>query len=431
MLDDQVINALIDPLMHIVRNAVDHGIEPPTARTAAGKPAAGTLTLAFSRIGSHILIQCSDDGAGLDLQRIHGAAVARGLIDYSEPLEDGDIARLILLPGFSTHDTASEISGRGVGMDIVHTNVRKLKGHLDIHTEAGQGTTFALRLPITLGTAHCLLIECGGELVAIPSDALDHAVYLGEKNIQRLGAQWTYRDDRNTCAVDDLAHLLGFPTQRQFGEPGDPRTVLIVNGMEGKRAVVVDKLLSGRDLVIKSAGKHLANLSGVVGASLLGDGRVVPVLDMHDLLVARRQRHEYAAQPVGRSTHAQRAFCSEILVVDDSLSVRQALSQLLNSEGYQVRTARDGVEALELIDKAKPAALVVDLEMPRMNGLELTSRLRARDDTLRLPVIMVTSRSSDKHRSQAQRLGVDLYLTKPYRENDLLAQLRGMLSKAA
>jgi chemotaxis protein histidine kinase CheA/ActR/RegA family two-component response regulator len=431
MLDDHVVNDLINPLAHLLRNAVDHGLESPQDRLALGKPEDGTLRLTFAREGTHIVIRCEDDGAGLDLHRIHGMAVQRGLVPENADLSEAEIARLILLPGFSTSEHVSETSGRGVGMDIVHTSIRKLKGSLDIQTFSGKGCRFLLRLPLTLGSAHCLLVRSAGMLVAIPTDTLDRVVYTGARNVERLGTNWVFREELESCDVYDLAELLGHGAGRALGEPGDMRPVVVVKDTAGTQAVVVDTLLSGRDLVIKHLGRYLAGTRGVVGASLLGDGHVLPVLDMHELLRLRRGDASVARPQFVRAQPAARPTLTNILVVDDSLSVRQALTQLLEDDGYQVATAKDGVEALEYFDKQSPAAMLVDLEMPRMNGLELTQRLRGNAATRHLPVIMVTSRTSDKHRNQAQLAGVDLYLTKPYREGDLLARLRSMLHKAA
>jgi chemosensory pili system protein ChpA (sensor histidine kinase/response regulator) len=431
MLDDHVVNDLINPLAHLLRNAVDHGLEPPQTRVALGKPEEGSLRLAFAREGNHIVIRCEDDGAGLDLHRIHGVAVQRGLIPENADLSEAEVARLILLPGFSTSDRVSETSGRGVGMDIVHNGVHKLKGSLDIQTFTGKGCRFILRLPLTLGSAHCLLVRSAGTLVAIPTDTLDRVVYTGARNVERLGTNWVFREERESCDVHDLAELLGHAAAGALGQSGDMRPVVVVRDTGGAQAVVVDALLSGRDLVIKNLGRYLAGARGVVGASLLGDGRVLPVLDMHELLRLRRGGATVVRPQFARAQAAARPSLTNILVVDDSLSVRQALTQLLEDDGYQVTTAKDGVEALECFAKERPAAMLVDLEMPRMNGLELTQRLRGNEATRHLPVIMVTSRTSDKHRTQAQLAGVDLYLTKPYRESDLLARLRSMLHKAA
>jgi len=431
MLDDHVVNDLISPIMHLLRNAVDHGIESPAGRASAGKPETGTIRLTFARDGNHIVILCEDDGAGLDLPRILAAAQERGLIPADAELSAAETARLILLPGFSTNASVSEISGRGVGLDVVNNGIRKLKGSLDIHTEQGSGCRFMLRLPMTLGTGHCLLVRSAGVLTAIPTDVLDRVVYGGARHIERLGTRWIFREERESCEVYDLAQLLGYSTDQRIGEPDDSRPAVVFNDTDGKKAVIVDALLSGRDLVIKNLGRRLAGTKGLIGASLLGDGQIVPVLDLHDLLRLSRGETANVVRSFPVSVPAMQSRVVDILVVDDSLSVRQALTQLLEDDGYQVHTARDGVEALELVARTRPAAMLVDLEMPRMNGLELTSKLRAHSETSSIPVIMVTSRSSDKHRQQAQLAGVDLYLTKPYREGDLLTRLRSMLNKAA
>jgi chemosensory pili system protein ChpA (sensor histidine kinase/response regulator) len=434
MLDDHVVNDLVNPLAHLLRNAVDHGIEDSETRMAIGKPAAGEITLTFAREGNHIVIRSADDGAGLDLPRIRTTAVERGLIPQDAALTDVEIARLILLPSFSTRTEVSEVSGRGVGMDVVNTAIQKLKGTIDIVTDPGKGCRFTLRLQMTLGTAHCLVVRAGGEMAAIPTDVLDRAIYQGALNVERLGDRFIYREERESLEIHDLAHLLGTVAERSLGDAEDNRSVIVVNDINGKRAVAVDELLSGRDLVIKGLGRHLARAPGVIGASVLGDGRVLPVLDINALLriqtgVAEPTR-PYLIRSQQTVTHAARA-AADILVVDDSLTVRQTMQLLLSGEGYDVHTAKDGVEAIEYVTKTLPTALLIDLEMPRMNGLELTTRLRASERTRGLPIIMVTSRSSDKHREQARIAGVDIYLTKPYRDEELLAQLNSMLSKAA
>lgn len=433
MLDDRIIGDLTDPLLHMIRNAIDHGVERPEIRAQSGKPEVGTISIRFARVGNHITITLEDDGAGLDLHQIHRTAVERGLVLEGQKLDKSEIARLILLPGFSTSKKLSEISGRGVGMDIVNTGMRKLKGSIDIQTEESVGCKFTLRIPMTLGTAHCLMVETGGQTAAIPSDSLERAVFSGARNIQRIGVKWAYRDEIDTCDVIDLAVLLGQPEMRPLGDPHDTRPVLLMKDESGRKAIVVDSLLVGRDLVIKNPGKYLSNIVGVVGVSLLGDGRIAPVLDLAELLRAAEHVKDNVLSivPSVRKGPDEQRDSIDVLVVDDSLSVRLALTQLLTSEGYNVRTAKDGVEALEQLEKETPAAVLLDLEMPRMNGLELTANLRNRKATANLPVIMITSRSSEKHRAQAMLSGVSLYVTKPYRESDLLLHLQNMLSKAA
>jgi len=433
MLDDQMMNDLVDPLAHLLRNAVDHGVEAPEWRASAGKLEAGSITLSFARAGSYIVIECTDDGAGLDLSLIRDIAVRQGLIEETRELKDEDIARLILLPGFSTKAEVSQVSGRGVGMDIVHNTLTRLKGEIDIQSEQGGGCRMTLRVPMNLGNAHCLLVRAGDDIVAVPSQNLERVVHAGAAQVKREGRAWLFRDEIDTCVAYDLSDLLGYSEEDSLGGANDRRPVVILRDGKDKVAIVLDRLLGGRDVVIKGLGRYLSSNKGAIGASLTGDGRALPVLDVNALL---RRRHGVtnnvvplvprAAKSVARALNA-----ADILVVDDSLSVRTSLTQFLNGEGYATRTAKDGIEALEEIANRRPAALLVDLEMPRLNGLELTQRLRAQPETQAIPIIMITSRAAEKHRKQAQLAGVDLYVTKPYREENLLAQLRSLLTKAA
>lgn len=430
MLDDQMMNVLIDPLQHLLRNAVDHGLEAPAQRSLLGKPLIGEITLAFARDGNYLVVTCADDGAGLDLHRIRVQAIERGLIRTDENPSEDEIARLILRPGFSTAEAVTEISGRGVGMDIVNTRIVQLKGSIGIRTQAGHGTSVKLRVPLSMGMAHCLLATVGDQTFAIPTDDLERIVFGGVRHVERLGQGWLYRDDETSCPAYSLGQLAGYEEDPRLGRQDDERHVVLVNDVEGKTAVVVDAVTTARDLVIKGKGRLVSGVKALIGASILGDGSVVAILELTELLRLQRglsapvHRGAIGADPEAREE-------DDILVVDDSLSVRTALSTLLIEEGFRVRTAKDGVEAIEAIDERMPAAVLVDLEMPRMNGIEFTTHIRANAATRNLPVIMVTSRTTQKHRGQAEAAGVDSYVTKPYRESDLLLLLRTTLDKAA
>jgi chemosensory pili system protein ChpA (sensor histidine kinase/response regulator) len=426
MLDDQMVNVLIDPLQHLLRNAVDHGLEPTAIRAQLGKSATGQIVLGFSRDGNYLMIACRDDGAGLNLTRIHAHAIERGLIAADQTLSDDEIARLILRPGFSTAHTVTEISGRGVGMDIVHTSVAKLKGSIDIRTQTGRGATFALRVPMSLGIVHCLLANAGGQTFALPTDGLAQIVYDGARHlVSHRNGGWLYSDGALNCPAYSLSRLTGLAPQDAIGQ-GHSRHVVLMNDVAGQIAVVVDGVDSGVDLLIKKMGRFLKNVKGVIGASILGNGTVVLILEVSELLRIERGEATPAAPteaPVSEQTRRP-----DILVVDDSLSVRTALTALLAEEGFHVRTAKDGIEAIEAIGERVPALVLVDMEMPRMNGLELTAHIRADTAIRHLPIIMVTSRTAEKHRKLASAAGVDDYLTKPYRENELLKRLRTVLS---
>jgi chemotaxis protein histidine kinase CheA/ActR/RegA family two-component response regulator len=425
MLDDQMVNTLIDPLQHLLRNAVDHGIEMPATRAEVGKPETGEIVLTFARDGKYLVVNCRDDGAGLDLARVYDRALKRGLIDENRDLEENEIARLILQHGFSTTEAVTEVSGRGVGMDIVNTQVAKLKGSIDIQTETGNGATFALRLPIALGVVHCLLVVAQGETYALSSTNLEQIVYEGGRDVRRDDNGWHYGAGDLSCPAYFLAHVVGVAEGAASAEERE-RHVVIMNDISGRVGIVVDTVIGGQELVVKKPGRFLTRVKGIVGASILGNGSVVPILELTELLRIERGEivTEHQAAPTDNAV-------ADVLVVDDSLSVRTALSTMLMEEGFHVRTAKDGVEAIEAIAERRPAVIVADLEMPRMNGLELTAHVRAGAATRDLPVIMVTSRTAEKHRKQAAAAGVDDYITKPYREHDLVMRLRTILRKAA
>jgi len=433
MLDDQMVNVLIDPLQHVLRNAVDHGLESPEARLQFGKPETGSIVIAFRRDGNYLVIKCRDDGAGLDLFRIHSTAIDRGLITEDQNLGEDEIVRLILKPGFSTSSEVTELSGRGVGMDIVNTSILKMKGSIDIHTEAGKGVEFTLRVPMSMGIAHCLLATIGEQTFALPTDNLDRIVFSGAANVKRIGEKWAYRDKKDTCPVYTLGRLVDYESEDGFGMEDDIRPVVLIDDLSGKVAVVVDAVTSGRDLVIKGLGQYMTSVSGVVGASILGDGSVVPILELVDLLTRQHGKASPLTQKaaIANPMPASLSHLNDILIVDDSLSVRTALSLALEGDGYSVRAAKDGLEAIEEIEHHLPAAVLVDMEMPRMNGLELTSHIRGNDAWKHLPIIMITSRTAEKHRFRAKTAGVDHYLTKPYQEDDLLGLLKSSLSEEA
>jgi chemotaxis protein histidine kinase CheA len=426
MLDDQMVNALIDPLQHLLRNAVGHGLETPPERVQTGKPETGEIVLSFARDGKYLVVTCRDDGMGLNLARIREQALERGLIADGEDPNDNDVARLILRSGFSTAESVTQVSGRGVGMDIVHSHVMGLKGTIDIRTEAGQGATFTLRLPLMLSIAHCLLTVVGSETFALSSANLEQIVYEGARDVAPDGDGWRYSDGAITCPAHYLSRLVG-SAQAWSGVPHERlRHVVLMNDVAGKVAIVVDAVIGGQDLVVMKTGRYLSKVRGTFGASILGDGSVVPMLELTELL---RIEHGEAAAPGTTAQTLPNAL--DVLIVDDSLSVRTALATLLEEEGFRVRTAKDGVDAIEAIGERRPAAVLADLEMPRMNGLELTAHIRANAATRHLPVIMITSRTAEKHRRQAAAVGVNDYITKPYRENDLVLRLRTMLNKAA
>ncbi|MBZ4193610.1 MAG: response regulator, partial [Candidatus Contendobacter sp.] len=429
LIDSQVLNGMIDPLMHILRNAVDHGIETPTERRQLGKPPVGRIELSVLREGNAIAIRCQDDGAGLDLAAIRHTALERGLINADQILTDDELVRLILLPGFSTRSAATQTSGRGIGMDMVYSRLLELKGSLRIQTRPGQGSLMELRLPVTLIATHALLVRMNSRMYALSDRGIEQILYSGAGVIQPLGNATIYQVGNAVYELTALDTLLNLPTDRRT-RPRTSMPVLLVREETGAlRAVLVQETVDSRELVVKPLGRYVPKINGVVGATILGDGSVAPVLDMPELLrtlptAIRPVLTTATVQPIPAAPATHRLFA---LVVDDSLSARRSLAQLAQDAGLEVRTARDGLEAIEIIASKRPDIVLADLEMPRMNGLELAAHLRANQATRDLPIIMITSRSTDKHRREAAAMGVNVYLTKPFAEDELLGHLKKLL----
>ena len=428
-MDSNVLNDMVDPLMHILRNSVDHGIEPPHQRQYLGKPQNGRIELRFMREGDTIVIHCQDDGAGLDLAAIRQTAEERGLITSDKPLEPDELARLILLPGFSTRSAATQTSGRGIGMDMVYTRLLEMKGSLRLQTDAGKGCLIELRLPVTLISTHALLLRMRDQIYALSDRGIEQILYSGAGQIQTLGNTTTYRLGNDIHELTSLETLLNLRQDPRHHNRSAPPVLLVREEAGNLRAVLVQEVLDSRDLVVKNMGQYIPQLPGIIGATILGDGSVAPVLDLPELLRARTagQRWPTMVHRPEESASIATPHRQVVLAVDDSLSARRSLAQFVRDAGFEVRTARDGLEAIEIINNKRPDLVLADLEMPRMNGLELTAHLRANQATHTLPVIMITSRSTAKHRHEAEMVGVDTYLTKPFMEDELLEQIHRLL----
>jgi len=418
--DSDVLERLTEPLMHLLRNAVDHGIETADERTQRGKPAEGTVHLAISRDGQAVRIACRDDGHGLDLPVIEHKARQLGLLATEAPLDADNVARLILLPGFSTRNEVSAVSGRGIGMDVVAERVRAMKGHLDIASRRFEGTTFTLSVPATTGAALALVVQVAGQLFALPTDRVVTGLAAGQGELR--GDHLHVGDSvwRHTR----LADVLGLPEPEATKDDGQ-RPAVVVRGGRDELALWVDRVIEVKEFILQDAGRLLNRLRGVVCGALRPDGRVMFVLDMDALGSTAAVVNREAVRAMRQRMHATRR---RVLVVDDSLSVRKTLSQLLGDAGYQVRTARDGFDALESLAREPTDIVLTDLEMPNLDGLNLTRHLRESDAWRHLPVVMITSRGTDKHRVRAQEVGVSAYLTKPYGDPQLLALVQQLVA---
>jgi len=434
--DGDVLNKLADPLLHILRNAVDHGIELPEDRANAGKPVEGSIKLDFSRQGSGIIVTIRDDGKGLDYERIRAKAIDRNLIRAEQQLSYPELARLVLLPGFSTKDQVSEISGRGVGMDVVATRLANIKGTVELSSEPGQGCEVVLRFQASLVTQHTLLVEAGKQIFAIPIHYIKEAfpARLGQihyippvAEINGTGAgEWQFIMRDESFPIHDLTPLTGYPSSPPSSERFAAMPKVLIRTIEGTKAILADSLIDSRSVMVKSMGKYLPRVHGISGVTILGDGSLVPLLNVPELLASPIAVTSAAADLAA----AARRHVRRILVVDDSLSVRKGLIQLLQDAAYEVKGAGDGMEAIRVMKTFEPHLICTDMEMPNMNGMELAQHLRLDEANQHLPIIMITSRSTEKHREQAMRAGVNIYLTKPYTDTDLLQHVRTALQAA-
>ena len=422
-IDSNVLTDLMDPLMHILRNAVDHGIDGPEARIAAGKPPTGRIELGFAREGNSIVVRCKDDGVGLDYDAIRRIAESKGMIAPERNPTPEELARLILVNGFSTRDETTQVSGRGVGMDIVYNRVLQMKGTLALNSESGLGLTVELRLPATLLSAHSLIVRHSEKLIALSSRGVEDIHYVTPEQIDYIGGQPVYRVGNSVHNLIKLENLLALAEdRREMDRLGFP--VLLTRMENGSiNAILVQEVLDGRDVVLKNFGRYVPKIHGTIGAVILGDGSVAPVIDLVELLRIPVQ-HTLSDQSPGESggsgLRSESPDALTALVVDDSLTARRAAAKVMKDAGYSVRTAIDGLEAVVILQNFVPDVMLVDMEMPRMNGLELTAHVRNAERTKHTPVIMITSRSTEKHRQQAKSAGIDVYLTKPFSDEILL-----------
>lgn len=426
-IDRAVLDRLIAPLEHLIRNAVAHGIEPPEVREAAGKSPYGEVRLTARREASEIVIELADDGRGIDVMAVHARAVSLGWADPDAPVDAARCFEWLFRPGFSTAEVVTELAGRGVGLDVVRSDLADIGGRVTVTTEPGRGTRFELRLPQTLGVASAVLVRAAGQTWAIPAGQVRVLREVSTAELVTLRRAGQVPVGEHAAPLAELDRYL--PPAAEGEEP--PRdasgrhTLLIVQSGVSQWVLAVDAIEGQIDAVLKPIGPLLARVAGVAGATVLGDGRVALILDLGRLLARPPRLHtpsdHVAGHTPGPAVAPQPPL---VLIVDDSLTVRKVTSRFLIRQGYRVETAKDGVEAMERLQKDPiPAVMLLDVEMPQMDGFEVTQRVRSDPRLAALPIIMITSRIADKHREHARALGVDVYMGKPYQEDALLAHI--------
>ena len=427
-IDRNVLERMVAPLEHMLRNAVDHGLEPADIRHASGKPEQGMISLELSNDGGDVVFDMRDDGAGVPLEAVRRKAIMRGLLDPEATVSDRDVLQFILQPGFSTAEKVTQISGRGVGMDVVHEEVRQLGGSMTIDSVAGQGVHFQIRLPFSVSLNRALMVQCADEQYAIALDTVEGIVRVMPNELEgyyQLNPP-LYHYGGQTYELRYLGELLQTVGKPRLAGESQSVPVLLVHCQDQRVALQVDALAGSREIVVKSLGPQFTGVQGLSGATILGDGRVVLILD----LLAYIRAHQ-ARQPLQRAHHEAVGALEFtpavrpplVLVVDDSVTVRKVTSRLLERNGMNVITAKDGVDAMSVLEEHTPDLMLLDIEMPRMDGFEVATRVRNDPRLKDLPIIMITSRTGQKHQNRAMAIGVNDYLGKPYQESVLLERI--------
>jgi chemotaxis protein histidine kinase CheA/ActR/RegA family two-component response regulator len=448
-IDRNVSEEIAGPLLHLVRNAVNHGLETPEVREQKGKSPVGQIKLSASYEGNLVVITVRDDGAGIDPERVRNEAINRGLIRPGQVLTDNDVFSLIFQPGFSTAEVLSEESGRGVGLDVVRDSVARLKGTLEIEFMPGQGTAFTMKFPTSLAIQNATIVRVGTQQFAIPMVVIESIGRMDHFKRSTLNGKPAIAVRNELYPLHMLSQYLGLPV----GTMDEKAPLLLVNAGGHKVALVIDEITGKMDVVMKSLGPHLRHVHGVAGGTILGNGRVVLILELSELLTIRpADRRGVTVFALNRDDLKPRRGIpppdtkrnvtlftpppapknvtkrgNHLLIVDDSPSVRRVVGNMLKQHGWQVQSARDGVEALEMITNETPAAVLLDIEMPRMDGYELMATVRAQEQYRTLPLVILTSRAAAKHRQRAMQLGASAYVVKPYQDEDLLNTLNSLV----
>ncbi|MFI4890547.1 MAG: Hpt domain-containing protein [Steroidobacterales bacterium] len=424
-LDRQSLERMVPPLEHMLRNAVVHGIERPERRAEVGKPETGKITISLARDGAEVIIVVTDDGAGIDVKLIREKAIALGLADPQAKLTDEEAMQLILEPGFSTAGRVTQSAGRGVGMDVVATEVKKLGGGLFIESKVGEGSRFTIRLPFTLAISQALIVRVAEETYALPLATVEGVVRLPRNIVARHLAKDAppFEYGGQKYRFQQLGTFVGIGATL-LPEADVSMSVVLIRAGEHSTALVTDELVGSREIVVKSLGPQISAIRGIAGATILGDGRIVVILDMGSLVRSEWRSRASDAPPLDQRD--RRTFA---MVVDDSITVRRVTQRLLERNGMKVLTAKDGVEAMSLLQDNLPDIILLDIEMPRMDGYEVAAHVRSDPRLKHIPIVMITSRVSEKHRARAIELGVNDYLGKPYQESQLLDAIEPLVNR--
>jgi chemosensory pili system protein ChpA (sensor histidine kinase/response regulator) len=422
-LDRSVLEKMTAPFEHLLRNSIVHGLEDEQTRISSGKDAIGEIRLSLRQESNEVVFEFSDDGNGLNFSALRAKAIEKGLLEEADAnVSEDQLAQLIFMSGISTASAVTELAGRGIGMDVVRSEITALGGRIDVSSRAGQGTLFTIHMPLTLAVMQVLMVRAGEGMYAIPSTMVELVRQVKTAELKALYVERKVEWQGNIYPLHYLPTLLGDEERALESQPHNH--LLLLRSGNQRIALHVDELLGNREAVVKNIGPQLARLPGIAGATVLGDGAVVLILNPVQLT----QRIGAVARKIQKAEPVVLRAQPLVMVVDDSLTVRKITSRMLMRAGYQVVTAKDGVDALEQLAEITPAVMLLDIEMPRMDGFELTKLLRRDEKTKNLPIIMITSRTAEKHHDFAMQLGVNAYLGKPFQEDELLQQIAEFIS---
>lgn len=431
-LDRSVLEKITGPFEHLLRNAIAHGIETPEERVRVGKPEIGEISIEAVQRGNEVVLTIADDGAGLNYPRIREKAIEAKLLAPDVELPEAQLAQFIFMSGFSTATEVSHIAGRGVGMDVVKNEITSLGGRVEIASTWGRGTTFTITLPLTLAVTQAVMLRAGSTTFAVPSVMIEQVQEYKAQPYAELAAKGELAWKDNRYPLRSLLPLLG---EIDTATPARQIPVLLLKSGVQRAAIRVDEIIGNREVVVKIIGPQLSRLAGIAGATVLGNGQVVLILNpvqlVHREQPAFEVPHAMPVSPESVLVVEEKSGNPLVLVVDDSLTVRKITSRMLTREGYEVATAKDGVDGLQQLQDLRPDLILLDVEMPRMDGFEFARNVRADERTRSIPIIMITSRTADKHRNHAAEIGVNEYMGKPYQEDQLLALIKRYTQEAA
>ncbi|KFN51469.1 hypothetical protein N790_14770 [Arenimonas malthae CC-JY-1] len=425
-MDRNVLDRMTAPLEHMLRNAVAHGLEAPSDRKKAGKPEEGTVRIQVMREGSEVVLKVSDDGRGLDKEAIRRKAIERGLLKADAEVSDQALYGFILETGFSTAASVSRLAGRGVGMDVVYSEIRQLGGTLIIDSEAGKGSVFTVRLPFTLAVTQAVFVKIGDTSFAVPIASVQGVGRISRQELdkQLAGENPSFTYAGESYAIHDLGRLIGHAPAKAQDSLQMP--LLLARSGDLRAAICIDQVLGSKEIVVKPVGPQVNSIPGIFGATIMGDGRVVVILDVAPL-VRRQATTDREAELAAAAPAVVARRIPAVMVVDDSITMRKVTGRVLERHNFEVLTAKDGVDAIEKMAERVPDLMLLDIEMPRMDGYELAQNMKSDPRLKDVPIIMITSRTGDKHRQRAFDIGVNRYLGKPYQEVELMRNVFEML----